>query len=356
MAKIELKKVGIRLGSGAQQFNLTDISLSIAHGEFVVFVGPSGSGKSTLLRAIAGLQEISAGEIWIGERRADTMSPSKRGIAMVFQNYALYPHMTVAENMGFALRLAGRARAEIAREVQSAAESLQIEHLLDRKPKALSGGQRQRVAIGRALVRDPDAFLLDEPLSNLDAGLRSHMRAELKSLHRRLGSTMVYVTHDQIEAMTLADRIVILSRSGLEQIGTPMELFRRPASRYVAEFVGTPKMNTWPVAYLGGQVELAPGYVTPAAGLRIEDGARIVAGIRPRHLYVAQSGPLSGRVVLVERLGDEALIHVAVESCKTTFVVASQGSPPAEGESVQLQLKAEHIHLFDEKGVSLRAT
>ena len=240
MADVRLPGVKKRVGAVEV---LKGVDLEIADGEFVVFVGPSGCGKSTLLRTIAGLEEITEGEIAIGGRRVNDLSPSDRGIAMVFQSYALYPHMTVRENMAFGLKLAKTDKAEIDRRVTAAAETLNITDYLDRKPKALSGGQRQRVAIGRAIVREPQVFLFDEPLSNLDAALRVRMRYEFASLHERLKTTMIYVTHDQIEAMTLADRIVVLSAGRIEQVGAPMELYEHPKNLFVAEFIGSPKMN-----------------------------------------------------------------------------------------------------------------
>ena len=222
---------------------IDDVSLEIAHGEFMVFVGPSGCGKSTLLRMIAGLEDISSGELRIDDRLANDIEPAKRGLAMVFQSYALYPHMTVRDNMAFSLKLAGRGRAEIDAAVRRAAQTLQIEHLLDRKPKALSGGQRQRVAMGRAIVRDPKVFLFDEPLSNLDAKLRVQMRTEIKRVHQMVKTTTVYVTHDQVEAMTMADRIVVLNAGRIEQFGSPLELYDRPDNLFVAGFIGSPRMN-----------------------------------------------------------------------------------------------------------------
>ncbi|XLM20922.1 ATP-binding cassette domain-containing protein, partial [Chromobacterium piscinae] len=227
-----------------------DVSLDIRDGEFMVFVGPSGCGKSTMMRMIAGLEDISAGELWIDDKLANDIEPAKRGLAMVFQSYALYPHMTVRENMAFSLKLAGKSKAEIDAAVHRAALTLQIEHLLDRKPKALSGGQRQRVAIGRAIVRKPGVFLFDEPLSNLDAALRVQMRIELARLHQELGSTMIYVTHDQVEAMTLGHRIAVFNAGRIEQVGTPLELYNRPANRFVAGFLGSPKMNFIPAQAL----------------------------------------------------------------------------------------------------------
>ncbi len=243
MADVTLKKICKSYGDVKTLFS---IDLEIRDGEFVVFVGPSGCGKSTLLRTIAGLEDITSGDLFIKGAHVNSVPPAKRGVAMVFQNYALYPHMSVAENMAFGLKLAGMPKSEIQNAVASAAKVLQIEHLLERRPKALSGGQRQRVAIGRAIVRKPDVFLFDEPLSNLDAALRVQMRIEIAKLHRELGATMVYVTHDQVEAMTLADRIVVLNGGRVEQVGAPMELYRNPVNLFVAGFIGSPKMNFLP--------------------------------------------------------------------------------------------------------------
>ena len=255
---------------------LHGIDLEIEDGEFIVFVGPSGCGKSTLLRCIAGLEEITSGELSIGGQPMNEVPPSKRGIAMVFQSYALYPHMTVAENMAFGLKLAGHSKTEITEAVQKAAEILQIESLLDRRPKALSGGQRQRVAIGRAIVRKPGVFLFDEPLSNLDAGLRVQMRVELARLHKDLATTMVYVTHDQVEAMTLASRIVVLNQGRIEQVGAPLDLYRRPANRFVAGFIGSPKMNFLTCKLVSATEALAT--------VRLEDGTQLTAQVDARGL------------------------------------------------------------------------
>src|SRR5438105_7568814 len=244
MSGVTLRKIDKSFGAATRV--VRGVDLAIEAGEFAVFVGPSGSGKSTLLRMIAGLEDISAGEIYIGERLANDVPAAQRGIAMVFQSYALYPHMSVYDNMAFALRMAGKPRAEVDARVRSSAEILQITHLLDRKPKAMSGGQRQRVAIGRAIVRQPQVFLFDEPLSNLDAALRQNMRVELSKLHRELGATMIYVTHDQVEAMTLADRIVVFDQGVVQQVGTPVALYENPANLFVAGFLGAPKMNLLP--------------------------------------------------------------------------------------------------------------
>jgi multiple sugar transport system ATP-binding protein len=268
------------------------IDLTVEKGEFCVFVGPSGCGKSTLLRMISGLETSSSGQIVIDGEDVTHAEPSKRGIAMVFQSYALYPHLTVRENIGFGLSLAGRPKSEIAEKVEKTAESLQLTHLLDRKPKALSGGQRQRVAIGRAIIRNPKVFLFDEPLSNLDAALRSQMRMELTDLHARLGATMIYVTHDQVEAMTMADKIVVLNAGRIEQVGSPMDLYNNPVSPFVAGFIGSPKMNLY-----DGEVAAAEGCTT--------------YGIRPEHLALSKSeGKWQGQVRHIERLGADTVVYL----------------------------------------------
>ncbi|WP_323765977.1 sn-glycerol-3-phosphate ABC transporter ATP-binding protein UgpC [Marinovum sp.] len=289
MARVELKD--LRKNFGAVEV-IKGVDLTIEDGEFCVFVGPSGCGKSTLLRMISGLEEQSSGMIEIGGRDVSRAEPSERGIAMVFQNYALYPHLTVRENIGFGLSLARRPKSEIAEKVAAVAETLQLGAYLDRKPKALSGGQRQRVAIGRAIVRDPQVFLFDEPLSNLDAALRSQMRIELTELHERLGATMIYVTHDQVEAMTMADKIVVLNGGRIEQVGPPMELYQRPATPFVAGFIGSPKMN------------LYNGKVAEEMGCR-------TYGIRPEHLALSETeGRWPGTVRHVERLGADTIVHM----------------------------------------------
>ena len=289
MAKVVLSD--IRKSFGAVEV-IRGIDLAIEDGEFCVFVGPSGCGKSTLLRLIAGLEEITSGRLEIDGVDVTEAEPSRRGIAMVFQSYALYPHLTVRENIGFGLSLAGRSKEEIAAKVNAAATSLQLDHLLDRKPKALSGGQRQRVAIGRAIVRDPQVFLFDEPLSNLDAALRAQMRLELTDLHRRLGTTMIYVTHDQVEAMTMADKIVVLNGGRIEQVGSPMQLYNTPATPFVAGFIGSPKMN------------LFEGEVAARLGCK-------TYGIRPEHVVLSQdSGTWHGLVRHVEHLGADAIVHI----------------------------------------------
>lgn len=268
------------------------IDLTVEKGEFCVFVGPSGCGKSTLLRMISGLETSSFGQIVIDGEDVTHAEPSKRGIAMVFQSYALYPHLTVRENIGFGLSLAGRPKREIAEKVEKTAESLQLTHLLNRKPKALSGGQRQRVAIGRAIIRNPQVFLFDEPLSNLDAALRSQMRMELTDLHAKLGATMIYVTHDQVEAMTMADKIVVLNAGRIEQVGSPMDLYNNPVSPFVAGFIGSPKMNLY-----DGEVAAAEGCAT--------------YGIRPEHLALSKSeGKWQGQVRHIERLGADTVVYL----------------------------------------------
>jgi multiple sugar transport system ATP-binding protein len=290
----ELTMSQIRKSYGALEV-IKGVDLEVRSGEFTVFVGPSGCGKSTLLRMIAGLEEVTSGKMMIGGVDVTNAEPSKRGIAMVFQSYALYPHMTVAENIGFGLSLAGRPKAEIEQKVRAAADSLQLTQLLDRKPKALSGGQRQRVAIGRAIVRDPKIFLFDEPLSNLDASLRAQMRLEIAELHSRLGATMVYVTHDQVEAMTMADKIVVLNGGHIEQVGSPMDLYRKPQTPFVAGFIGSPRMNLY-----DGQVAQENGCST--------------YGIRPEDIVLSSTeGRWRGRVQHIERLGADAILYLQVD-------------------------------------------
>ena len=339
------------------------VDLEIKDGEFVVFVGPSGCGKSTLLRIIAGLEDISEGILEIGGRLSNDIEPARRGIAMVFQSYALYPHMSVAENMGFALKLAKVPKAEILERVGRAAEILQIGHLLDRKPKALSGGQRQRVAIGRAIVRKPEVFLFDEPLSNLDAALRGQTRVELARLHRELKSTMIYVTHDQVEAMTLGQKIVVLNGGQIEQVGTPFDLYERPANKFVAGFLGSPRMNFFEAALAGeggrsAAVQLAGGArVRVAADVaRAQAGARVTLGVRPEHLQIARAGGHDGgiaaTVALVEYLGDVTLVYAQVEGASEMVAVKCDAdtAPPGLGSRVELVFPATRAFLFDEDG------
>lgn len=334
---------------------LRGINLSISEGEFVVFVGPSGCGKSTLLRTIAGLESSTGGSIELDGRDITEVASSKRDLAMVFQSYALYPHMTVADNLSFALRLAKVSDAEIKEKVRAVSASLQLDALLERKPKELSGGQRQRVAIGRAIVRQPKVFLFDEPLSNLDAALRVQMRLELARLHKKLGTTMIYVTHDQVEAMTLADRVVILNAGQIEQVGTPLELYRQPNSRFVAEFIGTPKMNliaankiirqeeTLAIELLGQQIHF------PANRLKGPLPDSVVVGIRPEHMSLVESGgDLSGRIELVEHLGSEAYAHLQLSSDQTIIVKAPARTELKDGQEVSLKIDISEMILFNE--------
>ncbi len=309
------------------------LDLNIEDGEFVVFVGPSGCGKSTLLRLIAGLEDVSGGSIVIDGAEAADQPPAKRGLAMVFQSYALYPHMTVRKNIAFPLKMAKMAQEEIDQRVENAAKVLNLTDYLDRKPGQLSGGQRQRVAIGRAIVRQPAAFLFDEPLSNLDAALRVGMRLEISELHKRLATTMIYVTHDQVEAMTMADKIVVLNAGSIEQVGSPLELYRSPKNRFVAGFIGSPKMN-----FIEGEVAKSLG----AASI----------GIRPEHLVVSKEiGDWEGRVGVAEHLGSDTFIHIHDTGLAETITVRVDGEVDFKhGDSVKLSMRSEMIHLFDENG------
>ena len=348
MADLQLR--GVRKSFGTTQV-LRGIDLDIADGEFMVFVGPSGCGKSTLLRLIAGLDDAGEGEIRIGGERMDDVPPADRGVAMVFQSYALYPHMTVAQNLGFALKMAGRPKVEIADAVGRAAEILQLSALLDRLPKALSGGQRQRVAIGRAIVREPRVFLFDEPLSNLDAALRVQMRLELARLHQQLGTTMIYVTHDQVEAMTLGDRIALFNGGRLEQVGAPLALYERPRTRFVAGFLGQPQMNFLPLEQLDAASRMAfTGHVAPAP-------AEWLLGVRPDHLQLLREGHaagLAGRVERVEHVGDAALAWVTLAGAPATLAVrlSPNDALPAPGERVSVRPQPGRVHAFDADGLA----
>jgi multiple sugar transport system ATP-binding protein len=363
MASLTLKQIRKTYDGGAEV--IKGIDLEVRDGEFMVFVGPSGCGKSTLLRMIAGLEEISDGDLFIGDRCVNEVSPSDRGVAMVFQSYALYPHMTVGENMGFALKMAGRTKAEIAAAVGRAAEILQIGALLDRKPKALSGGQRQRVAIGRAIVRQPKVFLFDEPLSNLDAALRVQMRTELARLHRELGTTMIYVTHDQVEAMTLGQRIAVFNAGCVAQVGEPMALYDDPANLFVAGFLGSPKMNLVPVTVSandgdGVRVRAQEGAGEFALGPRpLAVGTAATLGFRPDQVELvsgADAAGLHGRVDLVERLGDATLVHVRCAGHAAPVIVRLPGhaDPLAAGSPVALRPDLARSRLFDSAGEALR--
>jgi multiple sugar transport system ATP-binding protein len=323
---------------------LHGVSLDIADGEFVILVGPSGCGKSTLLRMVAGLETITGGEIQIGPKVVNQVPPKERDIAMVFQNYALYPHMTVAENMAFSLKLKGASKAEIARKVGQAADILGLQSLLERYPKQLSGGQRQRVAMGRAIVRDPQVFLFDEPLSNLDAKLRVAMRTEIKALHQRLGTTTIYVTHDQIEAMTMADRIVVMREGVVEQIGAPLDLYDRPETVFVASFIGSPAMNMIEGRLGGGGFAAAAGTL-PVAAPTASDGRPALYGIRPEHIRVDEAG-LPAEIVVVEPTGPETQIVARLGTQEITALVRER-IKARPGETIRLMPDAAHVHLFD---------
>ena len=332
-----------------------DFNLTVQDKEFVVLVGPSGCGKSTVLRMIAGLEEITAGDLYIGERRVNQVEPKNRNIAMVFQNYALYPHMTVYDNIAFGLRMRHLPRREIDAKVRQAAEILEISDLLKRKPKALSGGQRQRVAIGRAIVRSPDVFLMDEPLSNLDAKLRGQMRTELIQLRRTLDTTFVYVTHDQTEAMTLGDRIVVMNEGHIMQTGTPEEVFSRPANRFVAGFIGTPQMNFLPARIErteGGCAVCALGrsIALPACFDRPElSGREVVLGIRPEHITLSDDGGIPAAVVVKELLGSTVDLHLKVGETLLEAIVPTAAAAAVLGEAPTVRIAPDmaQVHLFD---------
>ncbi|WP_426110298.1 ABC transporter ATP-binding protein [Massilia sp. PWRC2] len=347
MAYLELRHIEKFFGA---QHAIKGIDLAIEQGEFVVFVGPSGCGKSTLLRLIAGLETIDRGSLLLDGRDITALAPSQRDLAMVFQSYALYPHMTVFENMSFALRIAGRERADIRTRVDQAAAILDLEKYLQRRPKELSGGQRQRVAIGRAIVRAPKVFLFDEPLSNLDAALRVQTRIEIARLHRALGATTIYVTHDQVEAMTLADRVVVLRDGQIEQHGAPLELYDRPANRFVAQFTGTPSMNVVPVTALALLAE-AGGH-----GGHGGDGGDGFVGIRPEHVFVhappaATALPgVAATVDLVESLGVETLVYARLDNDVQIVARGSDRSSLRAGERTWLSFDASAIHHFDRAG------
>ena len=349
MASVELHNIHTAYGALTV---IHDISLAIDDGEFIALVGPSGCGKSTLLRMIAGLEEITDGDVSIGGQVVNAMTPRERNIAMVFQSYALYPHMTVAENMGFNLKLSGQTKQVIEQRVNEAARMLDLTKLLDRKPAQLSGGQRQRVAMGRAVVRNPAVFLFDEPLSNLDAKLRVQMRSEIKALHQKVQTTSVYVTHDQIEAMTLADRIVVLNQGKIEQQGTPIELYRKPANLFVAGFIGSPAMN-----FLEGVVDGVDGQPavrlkdsTPiriAAERKVKPGQSVKIGLRPEHLSLASGGsPLSGLTLLVEPTGAQTHVLFDLAGEQVTAVVDGE-APVRYGQQLNVTVSPEQVYVFD---------
>jgi multiple sugar transport system ATP-binding protein len=379
MATLQLQNVCKRYGAVAV---IQDLSLEIADGEFIVFVGPSGCGKSTLIRMIAGLEEINSGALLIDGQRMNEVGPADRGLAMVFQSYALYPHMTVRKNMSFALRLARVPRAERDRKVAEVARILHLENYLDHKPGQLSGGQRQRVAIGRAIVRNPRIFLFDEPLSNLDAALRGQMRGELARLHEEIDATMIYVTHDQVEAMTMADRIVVLQAGHIEQVGTPLEIYRRPVNLFVAGFMGSPPMNQLPAQIVGFnesgvRVGLAGNVAVPVAvnsqAIKLND--RVTLGVRPEGLRLtaaaavpnaaaktgsaaetgsaASGGPLSGTTHLVERLGSISLVHIDLDHGGRVIAQVGATEDIRPRQHVSLTIDPVHCHVFDETGRAL---
>jgi multiple sugar transport system ATP-binding protein len=333
MGRIVLDKVSKSFGDVEV---IPPLDLTIEDGEFAVFVGPSGCGKSTLLRLIAGLEDVTSGSISIDGKDATMVPPAKRGLAMVFQSYALYPHMTVRKNIAFPLRMAKLDQAEIDKRVNGAAEVLNLTDYLDRRPGQLSGGQRQRVAIGRAIVREPAAFLFDEPLSNLDAALRVGMRLEISELHKRLATTMIYVTHDQVEAMTMADKIVVLQAGVIEQVGSPLELYQRPCNTFVAGFIGSPKMNL-------------------ISGPEAKKHDATTIGIRPEHIEISETeGAWKGRVGVSEHLGSDTFFHVQCDASKDPLTVRATGEMSVKyGADVYLTPRAEHLHRFDGKGLRI---
>ena len=328
-AQIELSGVNKHYGA---YHALRDINLSIRKGSFTALVGPSGCGKSTLLRSLAGLESISTGELKIAGDLMNNVPPRKRDVAMVFQSYALYPHMSVRANIGFPLKMAGVAKAEIARKVEAAAATLNLTDYLERRPRELSGGQRQRVAIGRAIVREPNGFLFDEPLSNLDAALRVNMRLELSELHQQLGTTMIYVTHDQVEAMTMADKIVVLNKGRVEQVGSPLELYRKPANLFVAGFIGSPRMN-----FLKGEYASRNGAAT--------------VGVRPEHMTISTTGgDIRGTAGVAEHLGSDTFIHVRLDSGEQITARSIGEYRVAHGDPVWLTPEQNNLHRFDAEG------
>ncbi len=373
MSKIEFRHVTKRYNPSAP-LTINNANLVIEDGEFCVFVGPSGCGKSTLLRMVAGLEDISTGDLLIGGERVNDLPPARRGVAMVFQSYALYPHMTVRENMAFGLKVLGSNAAEIDKKVRAAAEILQLTPLLDRLPKALSGGQRQRVAIGRAIVKEPRVFLFDEPLSNLDAALRVQTRLEIAKLHHDIGTaSMIYVTHDQVEAMTLADKIVLL-RSGPEvqtkgsiaQVGSPLTLYHRPASLFVAEFIGSPKMNILPAQLTqavapSSQLQVAGTPFSAAVdATRLASGSTVSIGIRPEDMRLTDapgSNVISGRIEHIEKLGEASLLYVSTSGTSALLTVKVEGtSHHNSGQTVHAVCPADCLHVFDAEGDACHRT
>ena len=358
MAQVALRNV--RKSFGSVEI-IKGVDLDVKDGEFCVFVGPSGCGKSTLLRMIAGLEDITGGSLDIGGKSMVNVQPADRGVAMVFQSYALYPHMTVRDNIGFGLRMTGHTKADIEKRTAHAAQMLQLGPLMDRKPSQLSGGQRQRVAIGRSIVREPDVFLFDEPLSNLDAALRVQMRIEIAKLHQDLKATMIYVTHDQVEAMTMADKIVVLHGGIIEQVGSPLELYHRPNNQFVAGFIGSPKMNFIPVrvtAVSSKAIELSlagSGKLKLTGTVKAAQGDMLMLGIRPEHIGVAQAmkGDVKGTLRVAEYLGSETMFYTTLADGTDVAVKADGLASAKVGEHLHLELPVKACHLFDARGIAL---
>jgi multiple sugar transport system ATP-binding protein len=347
MADLQMTNIAKRFG-GVEV--IRNLSLTIEDGEFLVLVGPSGCGKSTLLRMIAGLETITGGDLLIGGQRTNDMPPQKRDISMVFQSYALFPHMNVRRNIDFGPRVRGEPREVAEKSIRRASDILNLRDYLDRKPGQLSGGQRQRVAMGRSIVRDPKVFLFDEPLSNLDAKLRVQMRTEIKALHQKLGTTIVYVTHDQIEAMTMADRIVVMNKGRIEQVGTPLELYDEPANLFVAGFIGSPAMSFLDARYgidgNGPSVALTDGAVLPVAGSTADDGEAVKVGIRPETYVRDPDGPLSLTVEVVEPTGPEIHVFGTLAGTEVRAIFRDRVMPKP-GEVIRLSVPPEHVHIFD---------
>jgi multiple sugar transport system ATP-binding protein len=349
MAGVKFDNVAKRYGPVSV---IEDLSLDIKDHEFMVLVGPSGCGKSTALRMIAGLEDISDGEILIGDRVVNDLQPKDRDVAMVFQSYALYPHMTVRQNIEFGLKIRKMPKAEMARKVADAAETLGITHLLDRKPKQLSGGQRQRVAVARAIVRDPKVFLFDEPLSNLDAKLRVQTRAEITKLQQRLQTTCVYVTHDQIEAMTMGHRIAVMNAGKIQQVGTPLEVYDTPANVFVAQFVGTPPMNFFSATVNDGRLDVSSFSLPVPSGRRVTNGQKVLVGVRPENILPATAvgrgatARVQGVVDIVEPVGHEAIVHVRLGN-ELLVAAFDSHSMPKVGDTLEVVIEIDSMHLFD---------
>jgi len=343
MATVELNNVKKRFGPVEV---IHGVSTTIKDGEFIVIVGPSGCGKSTLLRMVAGLESVSEGEISIGGKTVNDLEPMDRNIAMVFQNYALYPHMSVRENMGYGLKIAKMPKAKIEEKVNAAAKLLQLDEYLDRRPRDLSGGQRQRVAMGRAIVREPSVFLFDEPLSNLDAKLRVQMRLEIRDLQNRLGITALYVTHDQVEAMTMADRMIVMNDGRVEQIGTPLEVYETPQTLFAAQFIGSPSMNVFETTVQNNILSIGDTTVP----VNTEAKGKVIAGMRPEHVIVDDNGPLSITVQIGEPLGANTLLHGRLDGTSDAFTISLPGvHHTVAGQVIRFAVDPRHMHLFDIK-------